>query len=713
MLLSKLVLASLTLSIDHLGLIVSAEAALTEPFLDPMPRGDVDVDNKLRQILDVNEDSSLAAPYDRVKSGNLSKLGSILGHLVVQHEQQGQQSRRLDDTAKNEDPNILVDIIGNSVSKYTLEATLLNHPGVQHIVSCRDHACTAKVTVRQLPVLASLDDIRFMRPVLPYLSAGSVTSEGDKAIYANLVRINDGVDGTGIKIGVISDSFNCLGNASHDIASGDLPNATGMLQIVNDLNATECIEYGGTDEGRAMLQIVHDVAPGAQLFFRTGLRGYLDMTDAMLRLALESRVDIVVSDINYFDQPYFQDGRLAQTADQLADTYDISYFAAAGNWNFQSWDAPNGFVSSGLASSTGAELNSFGTDSRNFPILTIAAVVENEKTSTFYLQWDQPFWSVSGGAGCQSDLDLFILSSDGAILPVAATNNIGGDAVEMWQYSPNVTGVTNVTVQLAIGLKSGPAPQYMKLLCPDCPNGTFVDYSQNLYPSIVGIPNAASVAGVAATNALKTPAFEPKNVPHVEYFSSSGGVPILFDTDGNRLSEPDIRMQPRFTGPDDVANTFFGTKSAGTYHFTGTSAAAPHAAGAAALLMNLAPGGSASPALIYEALELTAVGMEENGNSGKYSFQSGYGLIDVQTAAEYVKSGSLQPSMAPTKQPKPSKKLVNKCFNIDKAKCGCKANSLKCAQKNTKNCSLSSVKATKTKETKMVIKKYKNYLKTC
>ena len=65
-----------------------------------------------------------------------------------------------------------------------------------------------------------------------------------------------GLDGTGVRVGVISDSYNSLGGASGDVSSGDLPG-----------NVTVLHEGTGADEGRAMLQVIHDVAPGAQLLF--------------------------------------------------------------------------------------------------------------------------------------------------------------------------------------------------------------------------------------------------------------------------------------------------------------------------------------------------------------------------------------------------------------------------------------------------------------
>src|SRR5205814_401625 len=86
----------------------------------------------------------------------------------------------------------------------------------------------------------------FMAPVG---QTGAVESQGDAAIQASTARSTFNVDGTGITVGVISDSYNSLGTAAADVASGDLPT---NVQVLQD-------DVGQTDEGRAMLQIVHDV----------------------------------------------------------------------------------------------------------------------------------------------------------------------------------------------------------------------------------------------------------------------------------------------------------------------------------------------------------------------------------------------------------------------------------------------------------------------
>jgi hypothetical protein len=77
---------------------------------------------------------------------------------------------------------------------------------------------------------------------------------------SDTARANLGVNGAGITVGVLSDSFNCLGGAASDVTTGDL-SAVNVIQEISSCSGPS----GGDDEGRAMLQIVHDVAPGANL----------------------------------------------------------------------------------------------------------------------------------------------------------------------------------------------------------------------------------------------------------------------------------------------------------------------------------------------------------------------------------------------------------------------------------------------------------------
>jgi hypothetical protein len=116
---------------------------------------------------------------------------------------------------------------------------------------------SGQLPIAALPAAAGLASLGFARSAAAITNAGSVTSQGDQAIRSNVARATYGVDGSGVTVGALSDSFNCLGGAAADITSGDL----SPVSVIQEHSSCG----GVTDEGRAILQIVHDVAPGASL----------------------------------------------------------------------------------------------------------------------------------------------------------------------------------------------------------------------------------------------------------------------------------------------------------------------------------------------------------------------------------------------------------------------------------------------------------------
>ena len=121
------------------------------------------------------------------------------------------------------------------------------------------HTVYAAVAIDALETIAALPFVRWVSlPSYSLLRTGDVTSAGDTVLRAAEARENFGVDGRGVRVGIISDS---LVNLQASVDSGDLP---------SDVIVLEAGEDSGTDEGRAMAEIIHDIAPGAKLLFHSG-----------------------------------------------------------------------------------------------------------------------------------------------------------------------------------------------------------------------------------------------------------------------------------------------------------------------------------------------------------------------------------------------------------------------------------------------------------
>ena len=116
-------------------------------------------------------------------------------------------------------------------------------------------AVRARLPIDRLEEVAELDEVRSIRSADQFQLHQVNVSEGDTAHRAMEGRTAFAVDGTGVQVGVISDSVEALSNLQ---ASGDL---AAVSILPGQAGA-------GTSEGTAMLEIVHDLAPGARAHFR-------------------------------------------------------------------------------------------------------------------------------------------------------------------------------------------------------------------------------------------------------------------------------------------------------------------------------------------------------------------------------------------------------------------------------------------------------------
>src|SRR5262245_1327750 len=249
---------------------------------------------------------------------------------------------------------VVVDVRADTTSDAFLDALRAAGARVEFVNDAL-RTVTVATAPDDLASVAAVDGVRNVRPELaPFHSAacpsGDVVSEGDAQLQAAQARAAFGVTGAGVKVGVISDSFDhdpsAPTGAADDVAGGDLPgtgNPCGLTTPVDVL--AEGTRTADDDEGRAMLQVVHDLAPGASLAFASAIpETAFPARVASLRATHGARV--IVDDISYADEPYFQAGPAAVAAD-AAVAGNAAYFTSAANNNFiqngadrGSWEAP-------------------------------------------------------------------------------------------------------------------------------------------------------------------------------------------------------------------------------------------------------------------------------------------------------------------------------------------------------------------------------------
>ena len=504
---------------------------------------------------------------------------------------------------------------------------------------------SGRLPLAAIPALENLGSLRFARAAYAMTLAGIVTSQGDTAMRADIARSTFGVNGTGVTVGVLSDSFNCLGGAAAGVASGDLPAGITVLR------EGPCAQ-GLTDETRALAEVIHDVAPGAAIAVHSAFNGQANFAQGIVDLA-NAGARVITDDVIYFAEPMFQDGPIAQAVDQVK-ALGVSYFSAAGNQARTSYESQ--FRPSGTSFNIGFGLEEAHDFDPGPGVDTCQQITlpGGGQTSAVSFQWDQPFASASVGApGSQSDLDIVLTDAACNNLNInSADPNVGRDPVEVF-------GVINNGQTAAVGLRilrrSGPNPGLMKTVLFGSSSLTINEFGTRSGASF-GHSVARGGLGVGAADYRRTPAFG-QNPPLIETFSSAGGTLILFDTAGNRLATPEIRAQPAISAPDGADTTFFGGRDpdgTGFPNFFGTSASAPHAAGVAALMKELVS--SLTPDATYAALKNTAIDMDDPATGGfdtGFDFGTGFGLIQADTALGQVAPPPPPPPPQPPPPPPP------------------------------------------------------------
>ncbi|MBC6605230.1 T9SS type A sorting domain-containing protein [Hymenobacter sp. BT188] len=479
--------------------------------------------------------------------------------------------------------------------------------------------------IAKLQGLEAVNSLLFVRPAYtPARNVGAVTSQGDVSLKSDLVRAKYNVSGAGVKVGILSDSYNNRNGAAAGVASGDLP---ANVQVLEDLPS------GGSDEGRGMAELVHDVAPGADLAFHTAFLGQASFAQGIIRLE-EAGSRMIVDDVIYFAEPFFEDGIIAQAAEEVVDR-GSSYFSSAGNQGQQSYQAPyanSGIVVPGLEGTAHAFAPGDVRQSIRIPA---------RGSLTISLQWTDPFFSANGVAGAKTDMDMYLFFGNTLIAFSAADNIANGDPVEILGVTNN--GNAAATVELVITKFAGPDPKLLKYInFGSTPLAVEYDTRSS---TIAGHANAEKVIAVGASAYFNTPQFNPNTPrPIINGFSSLGGTPIYFE-DGVELKKPQVYEKPEVTGPDGANTTFFGADTpidADAFpNFFGTSAAAPHVAAVGALMLGGVVG-NLPPTQIRKRLIASALDMDNPLTPGVFDtgfdFKTGYGFVQADVVFEELKN---------------------------------------------------------------------------
>lgn len=610
----------------------------------------------------------------------------------------------------------------------------------------------ASGTVEGYVPLGSVDKVAALKgtgtvaqSVRPVTRIGKVTSQGvvqqriDKLLARNIT-------GKGITIGVLSDSYDeaqfthqgkpLTIHAAQNVKSGDLP-GRGNAAYPSPVVVLEDADDDGTgvfDEGRAMLEIIHDLAPAAKLCFATAWNSETGFADNIRKLADKKGkcgADVIVDDVAYGDEPMYSDGMVGDAIDAVA-AKGVHYFTAAGNdgedvaWNSKVHLIPakTGLKGTNLDfSQVDPALYDGGLQDMNPGYGTDVAqsirLGANPAGAQFDLQWNDPYdldgatygsslfqasgelttatssktytynapaslvgkqlefradgvptgttdlvlsvtdpdgnnsgdidtgtspenfvttikkagaykINVSGFEGAKgkftvtvrqvlapskvtTDFNVLLFDADGNYLGSAADNNpLSGRPIE-------IAGLGGPgEIQMVIS-RSGTGPVGATMLRNIWQGDAYqLEYADPLSPALYGHVLAKGATAVAAYDPFKSYLPEP-------YTSPGGRLPIYFDSAGKRYSKTQVRTVPQVASTDRANSTFFGSnedpRDPDNYlNFGGTSAAAPHAAAIAALVLQKAGGPkSLSPAALQWRLESSSFGHDLDPMSARAS----------------------------------------------------------------------------------------------
>ncbi len=558
--------------------------------------------------------------------------GALAVEKMPRSVQDAVQGHRLRIDANN---GVQVYILMTEVSAATIQQ--LTTAGVTiELQDAAHRRVQARVPAARLQAVAQLAVVNSIRlPTYARRRTGAVTTEGDTILHADTVRATWGLDGSGVRVGVISDGIKgvfasscttaCPGALNGPISTGDLPtsvgtrNAAGVLisssggiigrsfQSNGDLEGLPpitvpaCSFAGAGAEGTALLEIVHDLAPGAKLSFANGDTD-LSFNQAVNFLAASN--DIVLDDIGFFGEPY--DGTSNVSANTAAalnnSTFPIrAYFTSVGNdadehyYGAYTDSRVDGTTVSGI-SNTG-HLHLFQSASDTTDVLGLGARPYNlislptNGEVAIFLSWNDPF------GGSANNYDMYLVQQSTGRVVASSTDQQNGrqDPVEVIDFvNKGAQDFFQIVVQ---NVHDAAQPRNLNIFSfePECAasgpallsgqsharhNFNTATHSIAAQSDAAGSPTAVVAVGAicsasaSAANAVQNDeSCRDTSNSTAEFFSSQG--PTI-----------DGRVKPDIAAIDGVSIT-----GAGSFPvpFFGTSAASPHMGGIAALVLQNAP----------------------------------------------------------------------------------------------------------------------------
>ncbi len=422
------------------------------------------------------------------------------------------------------------------------------------------------------------------------------------------------LNGAGLTIGILSDSFNVNGGEASDIAAGLLPPA-------DQINILQEGPPGSTDEGRAMAQLIYAIAPGATIDFYSAEGGEASMAAGIAALEAAG-ANVIVDDVIYTAEPFFQNTGPITEAAEAAVAAGVDYFTAAGNNSnnfYQQVFDPIAFTLPGITNPLA--VNGV-TSTSPYEAITLG----KNPTLDFTLEWTQPFgtnkydigvalYSYNGTSYSLVDNYVTSLSSGDPVVSEEVSLTLSAGTYYLAFYESSSETVDHAPI----------APGTFKIIFFQNSNGTIDGVNAGTGSGTsIGHELAPGVNTVAAVNVAETPAHGVAT-PVAEPFSSAGPGETFITAAGTTLTTAVDDGVPDFAATDGSATSVFDP-------FDGTSSAAPNAAAVSLLLLQTDD--RLDPTQITYLLEQSAIPTNDQTTGGAGLIQANVAEAQAITASE-------------------------------------------------------------------------------
>ncbi|MEV7692413.1 S8 family serine peptidase [Microbacterium sp. NPDC089189] len=549
------------------------------------------------------------------------------------------------------------------------------------------HGFSAAVTVvadpQRLPELAALPGVVGVAPVLaPATSVANSAAatdpaaeaagpgirlaaedscrafgvDADEPLRSALARETFDVDGTGVTVGIISDSYESgaarATTPAEEIAAGLLPGPGNPCGYTSPVEVLVESTSGG-DEGRGMAQLVHGVAPGSRLLFASGNGGTNAMADSIIALA-DAGADIIVDDLGYAEEPRFQQGLISAAITEVQNR-GVAYYSAVGNDNatghprtpsagkpIAAWQTMSyrpiacpEWVE-GPADATSWDCLDFDPGETSDPTDTLS--YSRAVHPGFVLSWGEAVYDVT------TALSLQVYSSASGEPELIAGSEVFSSWIPNALVSVDAEGPAYDEVDLVVvrDTSAGEVGTPAVWIGNWAGAGALTtrEHNETVGDDLVG---AAAFGHAADGSTIGVAAADWRTPTLPESYSSPGPGTILFEpmnafepVPSAALPAPLVVAGPEVASVDGNRTSFFGQLSEdGVYRFFGTSAAAPNAAAVHALAAEYAPGLRAGE--VTEALLVTARAMENPFPAYRTDAEVfGAGLVDANALLEQL-----------------------------------------------------------------------------